>query len=143
MTFDVEKMWDEFCPGIYSRLGLRCVDKHVTDDLYHERAWARFLGGNIGIKIEMEGADVIGLLGPITREPEWHLPEVAAWLGERWMNKPGGDRGDFQQLGTVLERRWSELQELFSPDRVEASLAKLEETRKLQEAERRRHYFGE
>ena len=143
MTFDVERLWEEFCPGVYIRLGLHCVEKYVTDDLYDEQAWARFSGGNIVVRLVMERTDLLAFLAPSSHEPKWYVQEIAGWLGEGWVNIPAGDREQFQQLGAFLKRRWTELQELFAPERVEASLARLEESAKLQEAERRRRYMGE
>jgi len=143
MTFDVERLWEECCPRVYGRLGLHCVEKYVTDDLYDEQAWARFSGGNIVVRLVMERTDLLAFLAPRSHEPKWYIQEIAGWLGEGWVNIPAGRGEQFQQLGAFLERRWTELQELFAPERVEASLARLEESAKLQEAERRRRYMGE
>src|SRR5689334_24267194 len=114
MTFDVERLWEEFCPGVYIRLGLHCVEKYVTDDLYDEQAWARFSGGNIVVRLVMERTDLLAFLAPSSHEPKWYVQEIAGWLGEGWVNIPAGDREQFQQLGAFLKRRWTELQELFA-----------------------------
>jgi len=110
MAFDVEQMWEQHWPGIYSRLSLRCVENHPVDSVYDQIAWARFVGGKVCMRVEIEGLDVICHLGPASGEPEWYLSTVVRWLGGLYEPTPRwGDHEQFRRLGGVLEFFWPQI----------------------------------
>ena len=90
MAFDVEQMWEQHWPGIYSRLSLRCVENHPVDSVQNEIAWARYAGGHVCIRVEIERLDVTCRLGPAAGEPEWYLQTVVRLLVGQFQPTPSG-----------------------------------------------------